>query len=186
MFAGEHSARMGWRDESQGLLCSRPTLSSCGPTQSPPHTATLLRQYSPYLLTESNSIFTPFTTSITMENMRPRTEISFDFALVTEEYSRKTRHGDRGVGMGVGSMDTLKGYWSRPWKRQIPPVKMKGEGLKGERKQVGSFRRKRCFVPSTSGVGFDPRRCQAALEDHRRFSSSPAPLCRHQRSKHDA
>lgn len=111
---------------------------------------------------------------------------TFDFALVTEEYSRKTRHGDRGVGMGVGSMDTLKGYWSRPWKRQIPPVKMKGEGLKGERKQVGSFRRKRCFVPSTSGVGFDPRRCQAALEDHRRFSSSPAPLCRHQRSKHDA
>lgn len=169
MFAGEHSARMGWRDERQGFICSRPTLSSCGPTQSPPRRATLLRQYSPYLLTESNSIFTPFTTSITLENMRPRTEISFDFALVTGEYSRKTRHGDRGVGMG--SMDTLKGYWSRPSKRQMSPVKMKGESLKGERKQVGSCRSKRrCFVPSTSSIGFDPRRCQAALEDHRRFS----------------
>ncbi|RWW10257.1 hypothetical protein BHE74_00021088 [Ensete ventricosum] len=75
----------------------------------------------------------PFTSSITMENMHLRTEISFDFALITEVYSRKTRHGDRGIGMV--SMDTLKGYWSRPSERQTPPVK-----IKGERKQVAILR----------------------------------------------
>ncbi|RRT69939.1 hypothetical protein B296_00036870 [Ensete ventricosum] len=79
----------------------------------------------------------PFTSSITMENMHLRTEISFDFALITEVYSRKTRHGDRGIGMV--SMDTLKGYWSRPSERQTPPVK-----IKGERKQVERAQQRGC------------------------------------------